>query len=180
MKRWVSAFAFVFFAYGSAAADEGGTDALVAEALSAAPDFIAKDATVHDWSHQTLKKGSNGWVCLPTSEADKARGEACPMCLDSTWHGFVVALQNGRAPKVEKTALAYMLAGDCLVSNLSPAHAATHENHAVREGAHLMILFPDPAAYETFPSDPASPGAYVMWKESPYVHLMVPLERSTE
>ena len=179
MIRFLFALAAAaIFSSAKAAAEEApDTDALVAEALSAAPDFIAKDATVHNWSHQTLKKGTNGWVCLPTTPEEKARGETCPMCVDATWHSYWVAFQNGREPKVDKVAISYMLAGDCTVSNLGPAHAATPENHAVREGSHMMMLFPDKAAYDAFPTDPATSGPYVMWKDTPYIHLMIPLAR---
>lgn len=182
MIRFLSAAAAaaVFFSAGASAEEAADTEALVAEALSAAPDFIAEGATVHNWQHQTLKKGSNGWVCLPTMPEMAARGESCPMCVDSTWHGFFVALQKGVAPKTGKAGISYMLAGDCTVSNLGPAHELSPENQLIKEGPHMMVLFPAHDAYQDFPTDPQAGGPYVMWKDTPYVHLMVPLERTAD
>jgi len=42
------------------------------------------------------------------------------------------------------------------------------------EGGHLMILAPA-ELLEAFPSDPNNGGPYVMWKGTPYAHLMVPI-----
>jgi hypothetical protein len=34
---------------------------------------------------------------------------------------------------------------------------------------------PDPALLEGIPTDPATGGPYVMWKGTPYQHVMVPV-----
>lgn len=39
-------------------------DALLCDALSAAPPDVAKNATVTDWKHNTLQKGGNGYTCF--------------------------------------------------------------------------------------------------------------------
>jgi hypothetical protein len=38
-----------------------------------------------------------------------------------------------------------------------------------------MIIVPDPALLESLPADPNHGGAYVMWRGTPYVHIMVPV-----
>jgi hypothetical protein len=38
-----------------------------------------------------------------------------------------------------------------------------------------MVLVPDPARLEGIPTDPNSGGAYVMWKGTPYAHIMIPV-----
>ena len=69
-----------------------------------------------------------------------------------------------------------MLMGDGGVSNSDPMHPNPPEaDDFIKEGAHLMIILPD-GAYEAFSDDPSSGNPYVMWKDTPYVHLMVPLE----
>jgi hypothetical protein len=38
-----------------------------------------------------------------------------------------------------------------------------------------MLLLPDPALLDSYPTDPKNGGPYVMWKGTPYAHLMVPV-----
>ena len=38
-----------------------------------------------------------------------------------------------------------------------------------------MILVPDKAMLEGISNDPNSGGPYVMWKDTPYAHIMVPV-----
>jgi hypothetical protein len=45
----------------------------------------------------------------------------------------------------------------------------------VVEGPHLMLIVPDPALLEGIPTDFNSGGPYVMWKGTPYAHVMVPV-----
>jgi hypothetical protein len=69
-----------------------------------------------------------------------------------------------------------MLAGEgdgAGASNIDPfASAPTPDNQWVKEGPHLMLLLPDPAALEGISTDPKDP-VYVMWKGTPYAHIMV-------
>jgi hypothetical protein len=68
-----------------------------------------------------------------------------------------------------------MLAGDEGASNIDPfAEGPTDDNEWVVEGPHLMIIVP-PELLEGFPTDPDNGGPYVMWKGTPYAHLMVPV-----
>jgi len=45
----------------------------------------------------------------------------------------------------------------------------------VQEGPHLMIIVPNSGALVGLPDDPGSGGPYVMWKGTPYAHVMVPV-----
>lgn len=70
---------------------------------------------------------------------------------------------------------AYMLAGDGGASNIDPfAKGPTADNQWIVEGPHLMIIVPDAAALGAIPTDPKNGGPYVMWKGTPYAHIMVP------
>ena len=69
-----------------------------------------------------------------------------------------------------------MLAGEPGASNIDPyATEETSDNEWVVEGSHFMILIPDPAMLEGISTDSKNGGPYVMWKGTPYAHIIVPL-----
>lgn len=141
-------------------------------ALSAAPADVAQNATVvepgEDGQMKTLRPGTNGWVCMPAPEV---------MCLDKAWQGWADAWMNKKPVKVDRVGVAYMLQGDYGVSNTDPyATEPTSTNQWVQTGAHIMLLVPDNAALDALPTDPYGGGPYVMWKGTPYAHVMIPVE----
>ena len=140
----------------------------VALAMSAGPAEIAKNATVIGMkSMKQLREGSNGWVCYASS------GQ--PMCLDKQWQAWAKAWMNKSEPKIEGTGIAYMLRGDNGASNVDPyATKPTADNQWVVSPAHLMVLFQDQKMLDSYPTDPMSGGPWVMYKGTPYAHLMVP------
>ena len=144
----------------------------VADALSAAWPGMAENATVVDWEGNVLREGSNGFTCFPTPPT--LEGKA-PMCMDSEWMEWADAWSNKKDYAADRLGISYMLAGDGGASNIDPyAEGPTKDNEWIREGAHLMILAPA-ALLEAFPTDPDNGGPYVMWKGTPYAHLMVPI-----
>ena len=158
----------------SAHAQETDNRALINEALSAAPPEIAASAAVEDWKGNVLRGGYNDWICYPTPPG---RGDAkCPMCLDPTWRDFVKARVVKTDFKTDSVGIAYMLAGDCPVSNTDPdAKAPTADNQWIdAEGPHLMVILPDNSMMEGMSTDPYSGRPYVMWKGTSYAHIMVP------
>ena len=46
------------------------------------------------------------------------------------------------------------------------------------EGPHVMIFVPDTALLDGLRSDPYAGGPYVMWKDTPYAHVMVPTDHT--
>ena len=97
--------------------------------------------------------------------------------MESEWMRWAEAWQNKADFAAESLGISYMLAGDGNggSSNIDPfAEGPTDDNEWVSEGAHLMIIAPPPLL-ETFPTDPDNGGPYVMWKGTPYAHLMVPI-----
>lgn len=157
-----------------AAAQEVDTTAAIKDALSAAPPEIAASAAVQDWTGNVLRGGYSDWICYPTPPG---RGEAkCPMCLDATWRDFVKARTAKTDFKTDSVGVAYMLAGDCPVSNTDPdAEVPTADNQWINaEGPHLMIIVPDNSVLEGMSTDPYNGRPYVMWKGTPYAHIMVP------
>jgi hypothetical protein len=151
--------------------------ALIADALKAAPPDLARGATVVDWEGKVHKQGSNGYTCLPTPPT--LSGQA-PMCLEGKWRQWAEAWQNKKPFEAKALGIAYMLGGDAGASNVDPfAEGPTEDNQWIKEGPHLMVIAP-PALLETFTTDPQQGGPYLMWKGTPYQHLMVPVGARTE
>jgi hypothetical protein len=155
---------------GRAAKPAMSDDALVKLATSAAPSDISAKATVVDHSEggktRTVRQGSNNWVCMAHPEI---------MCLDKNWQHWADAWINKQTPKVSGIGIAYMLQGDTGASNTDPyATGPSPSNEWVVTPAHIMVLTSDPKLLESLPTDPHSGGPWVMWKGTPYAHIMVP------
>lgn len=154
-------------------------DQKMEEALGAAPAGVAENATIMDWPSEeggeftVLREGSNGWTCLPDPPGENFE----PMCNDGTWMSWVEAFMAGEEPRVETLGISYMLNSTGETSNTDPgATGKTADNEWHEVGPHMMVLVPDPAMLEIYPDDPSSSLPYVMWKGTPYVHLMIPME----
>jgi len=171
-----------------AATPEAPTDpvqAKIDQAMRAAPAALAAGATIMDWPGEDgqmkeLRAGSNGWMCMPSSPTPAGapqEGENA-MCLDQAWQGWAAAwTSKGPVPKFDGIGVAYMLLGDRGASNVDPyAAGPTADNQWVLEGPHVMLIAADPAIWNSLPTDPENGGPYVMWKGTPYVHVMVPLK----
>jgi hypothetical protein len=158
----------------------------IASATSAAPASISKAATIMDWPEASggqprqLRAGSTGWVCYPTTPTTMgAAAGVDPMCLDKAWQGWVSAWMSKGTPPAGGAGIAYMLKGDKGVSNTDPfATGPAADNNWVVSPAHIMVLFADAKALDVYPADPKAGGPWVMWKGTPYAHLMVPVSAS--
>jgi hypothetical protein len=150
---------------------------LIASAKSAAPASITKNATIKTMEGEVLKEGSNGWTCYPGSQV------IGPMCNQPQWDALLAALMTKAPFDAEEFSVSYMLAGegDAIgTSNTDPfATGPTDDNDWVKEGPHLMITVPDPAILEGLSTDPTDP-VYVMWKGTPYAHIMVKIAADEE
>lgn len=144
----------------------------ITDALSAAWPGMADDATIVDWEGNVLREGSNGYTCFPTPPMMVGKA---PMCMDAEWMEWADAWANKKPFEADRMGISYMLAGDAGASNVDPyAEGPTDDNEWIREGAHLMIIAPK-ALMDSFPTDPDNGGPYIMWKGTPYAHLMVPI-----
>jgi len=148
----------------------------IARALTAAPARIADKATIMDVDGTILREGSNDWTCLPG--VGLIPGDEHPMCNDAVWMGWMKAAGAGEIFTSQTIGISYMLAGDAMVNNDDPG--ATDPNDGgvwVQEGPHLMLLMPQ-SALADLPRDPFVGGPYVMWDNTPMVHVMVPIGES--
>jgi len=161
---------------GVAAAAEPTQEELIEDALSAAPPAVQASAGVMDEQGNMIRKGESAYVCMPTPAAIRALGSE-PMCLDEVWMEWADAWLNKKPFSTDRVGIAYMLAGDAAgASNTDPfATEPSADNDWVVEGPHVMVIVPDPAQLAGLPDTPTEDGAYVMWKGTPYVHLMVPV-----
>lgn len=154
--------------------DAADQQAVIENALSAAPAAIAAEATVADWEGNVLREGSNGYTCLPDDPNTPGNS---PMCLDDGWMAWADAWMNqADPPALESMAFGYMLQGDFPTSNVDPyAEGPTEDNEWIEDsGPHIMVLLPDASMLEGIATDPDNGGPYVMWRDTPYAHLMIP------
>ena len=78
-------------------------------------------------------------------------------------------------PKPQTVGVCYMLKGDKGASNTDPyATKPTADNQWVVSGPHIMILPTDVSQLNAYPTDWTKGGPWVMWKGTPYAHIMVP------
>ncbi len=142
---------------------------MIKMAMSAAPASIADHATIKDTDGNVLREGTNGWTCLTTPD---------PMCVDEQFGGFIKALMNKETPSVTETGFGYML--KCCTeggSNVDPfAEEATDDNEWLEGGGpHLMVVVATADALAGLPTHPKEGGPWVMYRDTPYAHIMVPL-----
>lgn len=160
----------------SATAAMNADEAAIASALSAGPPSITDEATIKTMEGEVLREGSNGWTCYAGTETLGA------MCNDDQWDAVLAAYMNQEDPQIDRVSVSYMLAGDPPnggVSNIDPfATEPTEDNQWVAEGPHLMVVVPDQATLEGLSTDPEDP-VYVMWKDTPYAHIMVKVPAET-
>lgn len=163
------------------AADKKPTDAsLIASAMKAAPASVAKGATIvamgADNSMRTVRKGTNGWTCMPDNPATPGPD---PMCLDANAMAWAQAWMGHKTPPAGRVGFMYMLAGGTDASNTDPyAEKPTATNHWIKTGPHVMVVGADQAFYDSYPKnpDPDTSVPYIMWAGTPYQHLMAPVK----
>ncbi len=147
----------------------------IRSAMSAAPSSVSADARIIDWNMKELRAGTNGWTCLPDRPDTPGTD---PWCVTGAWLDFLHAYVNKTKPTYKEIGFAYMLQGDTPVSNSDPyATGPTGpEDWVTHLGAHLMMLVPDPRMLEGISTDHLNGGPWIMWPNTPYAHIMIPLE----
>jgi hypothetical protein len=147
----------------------------IKSAMSAAPAAVSANATIMDMTTmKPLRKGTNGWTCLP--DLPHSPG-ADPMCLDQNGLEWVNALMSKKDPPKGKMGFGYMLMGGSDASNTDP-HATQPPPGGkwIDTGPHVMVLNIGEsfAGYPTTPANTKAP--YVMFPGTPYAHLMIPVK----
>jgi len=149
-----------------------------ASAEAAAPASISGGATIvqasADGTMKELRKGTNGWTCMP--DAPDTPGPD-PMCFDSNAGKWVDAWLHHKPPPEGVVGVMYMLEGGTDASNTDPyATKPTADNDWVKTGPHVMIVgSKEILAGHPSGAKPDTSVPYVMWAGTPYAHLMVPM-----
>jgi len=147
MKKFlIPLTAGLLFASGAALAD----DDLIAQAMSAGPEAIAKVATIMLPDGTVLRAGSDYWTCFPYIGENVNSG---PVCADPTWTKAMNSDLVDGLYAVDETGVSYMLAGNY---------------------PHIMVIIPGLGGYEGFNQDPGDGKTWVMTAPAP--HFMIPLE----
>lgn len=151
---------------------------MIKSAMAAAPEAVAKDATVvaigADGKLRTLRQGNNGFTCLPDNPSSPSPD---PMCGDANAMAWAQAWMGRKEPPAGKIGFMYMLAGGTDASNTDPhATGPAPGNHWVETGPHVMIVGAK-GMMEGYPrgAQPDTKVPYVMWPGTPYEHLMIPV-----
>ena len=152
---------------------------LIASAMSAAPKAVGKDAAIvamdANGGMRTLRRGSNGFTCMPD---DPGTPGPDPMCADANGMEWVHALM-GKTEPPDKVGLVYMLVTGSDASNTDAFATKPDPGRKwITTGPHLMVVggksVREMAGYPRTPDpDPTRP--YMMFIGTPYEHLMIPV-----
>ena len=156
---------------------------------SAAPSYIAANCTVIDSDMTTiLRQGTNGWTAMaanPRGMSDIENGwktphEAMPMVGDGQSLKWVKTFMSGTKPELDFDGFAWMLHGDMDEDNSTPIVMSKAEdkdpNQWIESGPYLMLMPKDPATLAGYTTDFNEGPPYLMFSETQYAHLMIPIE----
>jgi hypothetical protein len=179
--------AFLAAPLSQAAAEQGNAapkalqtdEEKIANAISAAPETIGRDAAVVIFDQgqiRTLREGTNNFTCLPDNPKNPIND---PVCVDENGLDWIKARIAKKEPPDGKIGFAYMLQGGTTANNADPSAAEPPAGTPWhKEPPHVMILnaastmqgYPRPGV------DPERAHPWVMFPDSPYEHLMLPVE----
>jgi hypothetical protein len=176
----LAAMLSVTFSPASVAA-QASDAARIASAMAAAPPSIAKNAMIMDWPDasgkmRTLRTGTNGWTCMPNNPKSRYVVNNA-MCMDANFGDFMTAMRARKQPALKAMGTAYMLTSDQWISNTTPSDKAPRAgNEWHRVSGAIMLAYPERSSLAGLPVRPGSNGPYVMWPNTPYAHVMLPLK----
>jgi hypothetical protein len=139
---------------------------------------IAKGATIidigSDGKIRVVRKGTNQFTCMADNPNTPGPD---PMCADQYAMEWVEAWLSKKEPPKNKVGFMYMLAGGTDASNTDPyAQKPEASNNWVETGPHVMIVGAK-GVLDAYPrkEKPDTSVPYVMWPDTPYEHLMIPV-----
>jgi len=160
------------------AARAADNDAIISNAMSAAPEAVGKNATIMSFDDQgqmiTLREGTNNFTCIPDDPTTPSND---PMCVDDNGMAWLDAFVSKTAPPEGKVGFGYMLQGETAASNVDPFAAPPADGKWSEAGPHVMIFNAKGAmvGYPRPDEDPDMTQPFIMWKDTPYEHLMIPV-----
>lgn len=151
---------------------------IIKNATSAAPESVGKNATVIAFDEKmqmrTVREGTNGFTCIPDDPSTPGND---PMCLDANGLEWAGAWLGKTEPPAGKVGFGYMLMGGPAASNSDPFAKEPAGGKWVDTGPHVMIMNTKGilAGYKGGDS-PDTTTPYLMWADTPYEHLMIPVQ----
>ncbi len=143
---------------------------------TASPTTIIAGATLLGYPAEeggemvVLREGTNGWVCHPDVQATPRNDAGCDDA--ATTAGF----NQGDMRAVSQPGITYMLSGGSDASSVDPGLAAPAPGEAwVTAPSRIVLAVPggfDPA---TFTTDPKAGYPYIMFNDTPFERLVIPL-----
>jgi len=148
--------------------------------MGSVPQMIGESATFLDWPGEAggdmtlLREGTNDWTCVPDWPATPAND---PMCFDPTYMAWMGAFMGGAEPEVDRLGVSYMLAGGAFADNADPSAMEPPAGQDwVLPAPHVMLVAPDGFDAALFTTDYAWGGPWIVWDETPYEFLVIPIE----
>lgn len=152
---------------------------IIKSAMTAAPPAITKNATViaisDDGKIRVVRPGTNNFTCMADNPNSPGPD---PMCGDQNAMEWAQAWIEKKEPPKDKIGFMYMLSGGVDASNTDPfAQKPEANNNWVETGPHVMIVGAK-GMVEGYPRapQPDTSQPYVMWADTPYEHLMLPVQ----
>lgn len=189
MKRVAMVFAVVTLAacqqapppeQAQAGPAEGTPEWKIQNAMSAAPEAVSQNATIMEWGATMeappaqLRAGTNGWTCF--SDIPSSPGND-PMCVDQNFMAWATAWMGHTTPAITGVGFAYMLQGGSDASNTDPFTMQPDSGASwVDTGPHAMMVIPNVASLGGLATDYKSGGPFIMWQNTPYAHVMLPVK----
>ena len=98
------------------------------------------------------------------------------MCLDEQATAWAMAWTSKTPPKLTADGLAYMLQGGSDPTNDDPfATAPPAGAEWVNTPPHIMVMPVNPKSLDKMSNDPKAGGPFVMFRGTPYAHVMMPV-----
>jgi len=151
----------------------------IADALSAGPEFITKNATILDWpdaggDYRVLRKGTSEWSCLP---AVPGYPHDEPGCFDKVFMEFMKDGLAGRTPHINAVGISYMYKG-AFVRKPGETDSSKPEFHV---GPHIMIVSPHQDELQAYNRDGTMGVPYVTHLPNrPELFLVIPIRQWNE
>jgi hypothetical protein len=152
---------------------------MIKSAEAAAPTALSSGAAIYvmddKGAMRTLREGTNDYWCMPDGTVSPGID---PMCGDANAMEWLMAYAAKKEPPAGKVGFIYMLAGGSDSSNTDPyAMEPAPGDEWVSTPSHVMIVNA-PEMMQGYPQDakPDTSKPYVMYANTPYAHLMLPVD----
>lgn len=183
MKRPMIVCALLLFPSAAFAQTAAET---IERALTGAPARAREDAMVVKWnadhSYETLKEGSNGWVCYDRS-GEGRRPAYAVQCTSAANLDRIAQNRRFAAEAADRAAMQALVAaaaadGTRAVAEYGSMWLATNGEDQASSRTHTTIAVPGGTSESTgFPQCGQTPGACIMAGGTTEAHLMVPTAR---